>query len=482
MTPLHEWRGRKINPDPSLNAIRNEYVWEDLMNRRQMLLAGFCALLTSVTITERAPAAATPVAVMMVIPPTASDDDQKMMIASIRRQWGADAVQMLVADRSDTVHAGMGQFIRAGMMRDGLRVLLVDKRIGPKVCPSPDTQPIRPGARTLIVAPACVKLMVLDSKTDQRKQLAAEGWVRTDLQADPFSASSVAYIVTDGLDRLPEPVRSPDGNLNLAAMLHATRLDSPQSAAVLPESSARRPTQVAVASVTLSSTGRDAPPVNATPRTEAPQRSATITPAAPRLASTEPKAEETITSQRSILTPPQGRSTNSTSSNAARIKPQIPQAPTPQVKPPIAMVSPATSRPNPEPRPTTASPITTPVDAPLQPKLLWPVSQEVKERFDKAGLEAKRRGLIFAAQAKTPVRAAADGEVVYVGSLDGYGQLVAIKHGNDWATVYAGIVRPRIHTGQQVQAGDVLAEADGPLNFQLRFRGRPVDPLLHLPM
>ncbi len=86
------------------------------------------------------------------------------------------------------------------------------------------------------------------------------------------------------------------------------------------------------------------------------------------------------------------------------------------------------------------------------------------------------------------IRAAADGKVVYTGSgLVGFGQLIVIRHSEPFITAYGYTQRILVAEGDQVQAGQQIATMGaGPaqkpaLYFEIRIRGRPVDPRLFLP-
>jgi murein DD-endopeptidase MepM/ murein hydrolase activator NlpD len=96
-------------------------------------------------------------------------------------------------------------------------------------------------------------------------------------------------------------------------------------------------------------------------------------------------------------------------------------------------------------------------------------------------------GLDFAAGAGTPIRAAGPGRVVWAGPRGGYGNLVAIDHGNGLATLYAHQSRTDVTVGQKVATGDVIGLvgstgfSTGPhLHFETRELGTPADPLLYL--
>jgi lipoprotein NlpD len=116
----------------------------------------------------------------------------------------------------------------------------------------------------------------------------------------------------------------------------------------------------------------------------------------------------------------------------------------------------------------------------------WPADGELVGRF--AAGDPTRQGIDIAGKAGDPVRAAADGVVVYSGSgLVGYGELVIVKHNEAWLSAYGHNRARRVNEGQLVKAGQQIAEmgrsgaARDMLHFEIRYNGKPVDPLLHLP-
>jgi len=97
-------------------------------------------------------------------------------------------------------------------------------------------------------------------------------------------------------------------------------------------------------------------------------------------------------------------------------------------------------------------------------------------------------GLDIAAEMWDPIVAVADGEVVFADWGEGYGNLVILEHGDDWRSYYAHLTEIAVDVGQQVRQGETLGGAGttgfstGPhLHFELRYRGRPVDPHIYLP-
>lgn len=116
----------------------------------------------------------------------------------------------------------------------------------------------------------------------------------------------------------------------------------------------------------------------------------------------------------------------------------------------------------------------------------WPVKGKIVSRFSTA--EHGNKGVDIAGQDGSRINAAASGQVVYAGSaLRGYGNLIIIKHNDDYLSAYAHNKRILVAERQQVTAGQQIAEmgstdaTDSRLHFEIRFRGKSVDPLRYLP-
>lgn len=114
----------------------------------------------------------------------------------------------------------------------------------------------------------------------------------------------------------------------------------------------------------------------------------------------------------------------------------------------------------------------------------WPAQGPVIAGFD----EVKNKGLDIAGEAGSPVLAAADGRVVYVGSgLRGYGNLIILKHDNVYLTAYAHNQTLLVKEDQSVTKGQKIAEMGNSdadrvkLHFEVRRQGKPVDPAKYLP-
>lgn len=113
----------------------------------------------------------------------------------------------------------------------------------------------------------------------------------------------------------------------------------------------------------------------------------------------------------------------------------------------------------------------------------WPAGGKVINKFSE-----KTRGVGIAGSLSQPVLASAAGTVVYSGSgLRGYGNLVIIKHNETYLSAYGHNSKVLVHEGEKVSRGQKIAEMGNTdsgavkLHFEIRERGKPVDPLNFLP-
>lgn len=116
----------------------------------------------------------------------------------------------------------------------------------------------------------------------------------------------------------------------------------------------------------------------------------------------------------------------------------------------------------------------------------WPAEGQIANRFQPD--DPTRQGVDITGKGGSPVRAAADGVVVYSGAgLVGYGELVIVKHNDQWLSAYGHNRARLVNEGQLVKAGQQIAEMGRSgasrdlLHFEIRFNGKPVDPLTLLP-
>ncbi len=114
----------------------------------------------------------------------------------------------------------------------------------------------------------------------------------------------------------------------------------------------------------------------------------------------------------------------------------------------------------------------------------WPVKGAVIANFGAGELGRRNDGVNIAAPRGTPVRAAADGDVVYRGSeLDGFGNLLLVRHSDGYVTAYAHNDSMLVKKGERVRRGQVIAKVGESgsvtmpqLHFEIRRDLKSVDP------
>ncbi|MEM5344574.1 peptidoglycan DD-metalloendopeptidase family protein [Paraburkholderia azotifigens] len=116
--------------------------------------------------------------------------------------------------------------------------------------------------------------------------------------------------------------------------------------------------------------------------------------------------------------------------------------------------------------------------------LIWPAQGNVVGGFQ----PGETRGIEIGGKAGDPIRAAADGKVMYAGTgLNEYGSLIIVQHNKDFLTAYAHNRRLLVKTGDIVRKGQQIAEMGNENNsrvsvlFELRHDGKPIDPMPYLP-
>jgi len=125
-----------------------------------------------------------------------------------------------------------------------------------------------------------------------------------------------------------------------------------------------------------------------------------------------------------------------------------------------------------------------PSSRPLPAKLPLPVAGRISARFGQAQPGGGTwRGVVIDAPAGAPVKAVADGTVVYGDWLRGFGNLIIIDHGAQVLSVYAYNQSLLKEVGEAVRAGEVIAQvgatggqAESGLYFEIRREGVPQDP------
>lgn len=116
----------------------------------------------------------------------------------------------------------------------------------------------------------------------------------------------------------------------------------------------------------------------------------------------------------------------------------------------------------------------------------WPTDGKVIENFGAS--EGGNKGIDIAGSKGQAIVATADGRVVYAGNaLRGYGNLIIIKHNDDYLSAYAHNDTMLVREQQEVKAGQKIATMGSTgtsstrLHFEIRYKGKSVNPLRYLP-
>ncbi|GAA5083270.1 murein hydrolase activator EnvC family protein [Lysobacter panacisoli] len=134
-------------------------------------------------------------------------------------------------------------------------------------------------------------------------------------------------------------------------------------------------------------------------------------------------------------------------------------------------------------KPPTRKP-TVVASAPQVGGLGWPVSGALLAGFGATMPDGRSSdGLLIGAGAGTPVKAVADGQVVYAEWMTGYGLLLIVDHGNGYMSLYAHNDALLKDVGDTVKRGDAVSTVGSSgghgrpaLYFELRRNGTPVNP------
>ena len=112
-------------------------------------------------------------------------------------------------------------------------------------------------------------------------------------------------------------------------------------------------------------------------------------------------------------------------------------------------------------------------------KIGKPSSAPIGEGFN----GSTNKGIDYVGKMGDPVLAAGEGKVIFAGnSLRSYGNLVIVKHNNNYISIYAHNSKNLVKEGDAVKRGQKIAEMGNTesdrvkLHFELRRDSRPVDP------
>jgi len=113
----------------------------------------------------------------------------------------------------------------------------------------------------------------------------------------------------------------------------------------------------------------------------------------------------------------------------------------------------------------------------------WPALGAITQGFDLG--EINRQGVDIDPGPGAGVQAAADGEVVYSGrDLASYGNLVILRHDDNFLSAYSKVGDIFVKENQTVRAGELIASVGNEkteMHFEIRRNGEPVDPIDYLP-
>jgi murein DD-endopeptidase MepM/ murein hydrolase activator NlpD len=118
---------------------------------------------------------------------------------------------------------------------------------------------------------------------------------------------------------------------------------------------------------------------------------------------------------------------------------------------------------------------------------LWPVEGKITDAFDDS--ESKRhQGIDIPSALGTPIKASSSGTVIYSSNtIRGYGNLIILRHSEEFVTVYAHNQMNLVEEGNWVEKGQTIGRvgqtgrATGPhLHFEIRKNNKAVDPLMFL--
>ena len=119
---------------------------------------------------------------------------------------------------------------------------------------------------------------------------------------------------------------------------------------------------------------------------------------------------------------------------------------------------------------------------------VWPVRGRVLSSYGPKDKGLHNDGVNISAPKGSPINAAKDGTVVYTGNaLEGFGNLVILRHDNGWVTAYAHLDRISVKRGQRIERGQSLGtvgstgRVDSPqLHFEIRRGSEALNPEKYL--
>jgi murein DD-endopeptidase MepM/ murein hydrolase activator NlpD len=119
--------------------------------------------------------------------------------------------------------------------------------------------------------------------------------------------------------------------------------------------------------------------------------------------------------------------------------------------------------------------------------LIWPVRGPVTSGFG-SRWGRMHAGIDIGAGTGVPIRAAKGGEVIFSGTMSGYGNVIIVDHGGGFTTLYAHQSEMVVGEGRSVKQGELLGYVGGTgnvtgphLHFETRIGGSAENPVNYLP-
>ncbi|WP_165872791.1 murein hydrolase activator EnvC family protein [Celerinatantimonas diazotrophica] len=117
-------------------------------------------------------------------------------------------------------------------------------------------------------------------------------------------------------------------------------------------------------------------------------------------------------------------------------------------------------------------------------QLNWPVKGKIIHDYQQSQLGGNRwEGVVIKAKAGTPVKAVADGKVVFADWLRGYGLVIVLSHGHHYLSLYGYNQELLLNVGDSVKKGETIATVgntggrpENSLFFQIRYKSRVENP------
>jgi murein DD-endopeptidase MepM/ murein hydrolase activator NlpD len=119
--------------------------------------------------------------------------------------------------------------------------------------------------------------------------------------------------------------------------------------------------------------------------------------------------------------------------------------------------------------------------------LIWPVEGKIVDVFEESQ-DRRHQGIDISSPLGTPIKASYAGKVIYSNNkIRGYGNLIILRHSEEFVTIYAHNQVNLVEEGVWVEKGQIIGKvgktgrASGPhVHFEIRKNNKAVDPLPYL--